>query len=68
MIMNSYEILPGLFDIVPEDKKEIWQSTEIWQTLEELIRSTCATYGFEEIRTPILERSELFLRSVRGSF
>ncbi len=62
--MSSYEILPGLFDIVPEDKKEIWQSTEIWQTLEELIRSTCATYGFEEIRTPILERSELFLRSV----
>jgi len=61
--MNNYEILPGVFDIVPEDKKEIWQSVEIWQKLEELIRSTCASFGFEEIRTPILERSELFLRS-----
>jgi len=59
----SYEILPGLFDIVPEDKKEIWQSTEIWQKLEELIRSTAAAYGFEEIRFPMLERTELFLRS-----
>ena len=57
------QILPGMFDIVPEDPKESWRSIHLWQHLEETIRDHCQSYGFEEIRTPILERASLFLRS-----
>jgi histidyl-tRNA synthetase len=57
-------ILPGMFDIVPEDTKETFRSTHLWHYLETEIRSLCKTYGFEEIRTPILEKKSLFLRSV----
>lgn len=35
-----------------------------WQYLEEVIRRVCREYGYEEIRTPIFEATELFQRGV----
>jgi len=37
---------------------------EQWQYLEETMRNICREYGFEEIRTPMFEATELFLRGV----
>ncbi|HHW91505.1 MAG TPA: histidine--tRNA ligase [Firmicutes bacterium] len=37
---------------------------EKWQYLEEKIRKHCRRYAFSEIRTPIIEHTELFQRSV----
>lgn len=37
---------------------------EKWQYLEEVIRQLFAAYHYKEIRTPIFEHTELFLRSV----
>lgn len=53
----KYNAPRGTRDIVPG-------SVERWQLLEERFRNYCTTYGFEEIRTPIFEHTELFLRSV----
>ncbi|MDP4126121.1 MAG: histidine--tRNA ligase [Bacillota bacterium] len=39
-------------------------AVEQWQYLEETIRSVCREYGYEEIRTPIFEATELFQRGV----
>jgi histidyl-tRNA synthetase len=44
-------------DILPE-------ATARWQQLEEVVRDTLTSYGYSEIRLPILERTELFKRSV----
>ena len=38
--------------------------TEKWQYIEERMRAICKSFGFKEIRTPIFEHTELFLRSV----
>lgn len=35
-----------------------------WQRAEEVYRSLCRAYRYEEIRTPIFEQTELFLRAV----
>jgi histidyl-tRNA synthetase len=35
-----------------------------WQTVEQLIREIVRLYGYREIRTPILEKTELFSRSI----
>lgn len=56
-------IPPGVFDIVPEEKQDVWRSSYLWNYLEELCRKTAREYGFLEIRTPIFERTELFQRS-----
>lgn len=47
----------GTNDFLPGD-------SEKWQYIEKLCRNVCAEYGFREIRTPIFEHTELFLRSV----
>lgn len=40
---------------------------ELWQRVEEAARSVLELYGFREIRIPILERTELFARSIGES-
>jgi histidyl-tRNA synthetase len=47
----------GTYDILPGD-------VEIWQAVEERIRKVFQSYGFNEIRTPIFESTELFVRGV----
>ncbi len=50
----------GFKDILPEE-------TPFWNYLESLARETLKLYGFEEIRIPVLERTELFARSIGES-
>ena len=47
----------GTSDILPPE-------TSRWIRLEEVLRRVAARYGFEEIRTPTFEYSELFHRTV----
>lgn len=47
----------GTKDILPEQ-------IENWIELENKIRSVCKNYGYEEIRTPIFEHTELFKRGI----
>jgi len=47
----------GTYDVLPGD-------IEIWQAVESRIRNVFHSYGFSEIRTPILEATELFVRGV----
>jgi len=47
----------GTYDVLPGD-------VEIWQAVESRIRNVFHSYGFQEIRTPIFEATELFVRGV----
>ncbi len=47
----------GTKDILP-------QTVGYWQYLESSIRKLCQCYGYLEIRTPIFEHTELFLRGI----
>ncbi len=49
--------LRGMNDILPDDIH--W-----WQWVEDTARRVFAAYGYREIRVPILERTELFKRSI----
>ena len=53
----SIAIPTGVFDILPKDPKEAWRSSYIWAYVEGVIRQHALAYGFEEIRTPIFERT-----------
>src|SRR5580698_7810885 len=62
----EYTIAKGAFDIIPFEKEEEdkWRESGRWQYLETVLRKTADDYGFKEIRTPVFERTELFVRSV----
>src|SRR3989338_2796025 len=49
--------LRGTKDILPSD-------TQLWQSIEGVAKGVFDTYGYQEIRTPLLEDAELFKRSV----
>ncbi|MBS4961409.1 MAG: ATP phosphoribosyltransferase regulatory subunit, partial [Clostridiales bacterium] len=49
----------------PRGTKDIFGSEmNQWHLLEDKMRSICKAFGIEEIRTPIFEHTELFLRGV----
>jgi histidyl-tRNA synthetase len=60
----SIPIPPGVFDILPVDPQEAWRNSYLWNYVEDKIRETTRNYGYQEIRTPIFERTELFQRGV----
>lgn len=60
----KFQSPPGVFDIVPQNEKEPWRNSPIWNHVEKHIRELCHLYGFHNIRTPLFEKTELFERSV----
>ena len=55
--MNQINTVRGTHDILPGD-------TEKWQVLEKIIHGVGSRFGYQEIRTPIFEETQLFSRSV----
>ena len=53
----TIKAIRGFKDILPPE-------TRNWQELEELARACFETFGFSEIRTPILEKTEVFNRGI----
>jgi histidyl-tRNA synthetase len=47
----------GMNDILPE-------VTPYWQVIETILKDVLAGYGYQEIRFPIVEKTELFKRSI----
>jgi histidyl-tRNA synthetase len=54
---ESIQTVRGTRDILPAE-------TPRWQAVEALAREAFAAYGYQEIRTPIFEHTELFRRAV----
>ncbi len=55
--MTKYSALRGTQDIFPP---EIY----IWQKVEKVARDVFSAYGFQELRAPIIESTEIFVRSI----
>jgi len=53
----SIQAVRGMNDILPSE-------TSIWQHIEHIFRQTLNSFGYQEIRLPIIEKTELFKRSV----
>ncbi|WP_312734178.1 ATP phosphoribosyltransferase regulatory subunit, partial [Escherichia coli] len=47
----------GMNDYLPVE-------TAVWQRVERIIKSVVESYGYSEIRTPILEQTPLFKRAI----
>ncbi len=54
---QKIQSIKGFYDILPE-------STPLWFKLEDTARQVLAQYGYNQIRTPVVESTELFVRSV----
>jgi len=59
-LTNPIQPVRGMNDVLPQD-------IAAWQHLERIARGVFEAYGYEEIRVPMLEHTELFKRSI-GEF
>ena len=55
--MKTLQSIRGMHDILPEE-------TSAWRWLEQQLEQILSAYGFDEIRLPLLERTELFMRAI----
>jgi len=55
--LAKIKAIRGMNDILPEQ-------TRLWQFFEGKIRSVLGAYGYDEIRMPIVESTDLFKRSI----
>jgi histidyl-tRNA synthetase len=54
---NNIQAIRGMHDVLPDQ-------TPLWQYAEKIIRDVLSGYGYTEIRLPIVEKTELFKRSI----
>ncbi|MGC8667901.1 MAG: histidine--tRNA ligase [Chthonomonadales bacterium] len=61
----KYTAPPYMHDVLPlPPAREPWLHTAKWRAVENIFRHTCRLYGYREIRTPVMEPTELFTRSI----
>ena len=56
-MMKKIQAIRGMNDCLPSE-------SGLWQYVESIIRQVVASYGYQEIRTPIVESTDLFKRSI----
>lgn len=54
---STLQAIRGMNDILPQESRA-------WQFVEDSVRSVLESYGYREIRMPIVEKTELFKRSI----
>lgn len=54
---KSIQSIRGMHDVLPDESRS-------WQAFEDIIRQVMDSYGYSEIRTPIVESTDLFCRSI----
>ncbi|ATZ73713.1 histidine--tRNA ligase [Idiomarina sp. X4] len=54
---NTIQAIRGMNDLLPDQ-------SPAWQQVESIIRKVAASYGYSEIRMPVLESTQLFKRSI----
>jgi histidyl-tRNA synthetase len=55
--VNNLTAPRGTYDILPAQ-------TPRWQAVESIVDASCARFGYGEIRTPIFESSDVFVRTI----
>jgi histidyl-tRNA synthetase len=54
---STLQAVRGMNDVLPS-------VSHVWQSFEETVRQWLASYGYREIRLPLVEKTELFVRAI----
>jgi histidyl-tRNA synthetase len=57
MTSKTIQSIRGMNDVLPDE-------SPLWEAFEETVRGWLRAYGYRNIRTPVLEQMELFVRSI----
>ncbi|MBT5784473.1 MAG: histidine--tRNA ligase, partial [Candidatus Thioglobus sp.] len=54
---NKIQAIRGMNDLLPKD-------SSLWLSVERIISNLFISYGFKNIRTPIVEKTDTFCRAI----
>jgi histidyl-tRNA synthetase len=57
MSSTKIQAIRGMNDVLPDE-------AHLWEIFEETVRDWLRAYGYRNVRTPILEKTDLFVRSI----
>ena len=57
MTARQIQAIRGMNDVLPDE-------AHLWEYFEETVRDWLRAYGYRNVRTPILEKTDLFVRSI----
>jgi len=57
MKSKQIQAIRGMNDVLPDE-------AQLWERFEDTVRDWLRAYGYRNLRTPILEKTDLFVRSI----
>ena len=61
---QKIQAVKGMNDLLPVVQKDFKLTSALWQALEDVIVAWTRSFGYSQIRTPIVEQTGLFVRSI----
>ncbi len=61
---QKIQAVKGMNDLLPIEQKDFALTSSFWQAFETAVAQWTRRYGYRQIRTPIVEQTGLFVRSI----
>ncbi len=61
---QKIQAVKGMNDLLPVEQKDFKLTAAFWQAFEDTVTRWARRYGYNQIRTPIVEQTGLFVRSI----
>ncbi|MDF7676488.1 histidine--tRNA ligase [Neisseriaceae bacterium ESL0693] len=61
---QKIQAVKGMNDLLPQAQKEFKLTVDFWQAFEDIVETWAHGFGYRQIRTPIVEQTGLFVRSI----
>ena len=61
---QKIQSVKGMNDLLPVEQKDFKLTAAFWQAFEDVVGRWTRAYGYQQIRTPIVEQTGLFVRSI----
>lgn len=61
---QKIQAVKGMNDLLPVEQKDFKLTSVLWQAFEDVVVAWTRSFGYNQIRTPVVEQTGLFVRSI----
>ncbi|NUF78516.1 histidine--tRNA ligase [Snodgrassella sp. ESL0323] len=61
---QKIQAVKGMNDLLPLEQKDFKLTSALWQAFEDVVVAWTRSFGYNQIRTPVVEQTGLFVRSI----
>lgn len=61
---QKIQAVKGMNDLLPVEQKDFKLTSALWQAFDDVVVAWTRSFGYNQIRTPVVEQTGLFVRSI----